>query len=574
IFKLLPSIRNSKNPNFLESIFVEKVQLEGNGNLSTFSSLLRKQVSASKVIDELYGNYKYAITANGKLSKLNITKFKADLDDISLSASGDKVFQDLSAHLSLRGKDLFLRGVETKVAGRNKVSLEAEIKDFTEVLHKQNLSKLLENLVAKTEIRIRSLINPKEFFDFLSSFGFINTQSLNFEESINIPFFLKLKPKEDEINFEFSTNFYQFNIDGLDVKQAISSDKIEEISAYGNYKLGSGVVRLEELFYGGEKFGILANLDGKPENFNFQISSAPLIDLSELSKVWLNENAHGRFKGLIEAKNVNLYEDRSWLRNLSVEFHSEENVHDIQYGILYGKYFDFFLNTKDGNGPLKLTTKKGKVKNLQVVNLKAIANVENAEKLNLESISLESADGIFNLKGIVDLSTWHSTLTGNMKGVDVETVSNNLFENKGNYNGKGDLTYTFEGNFLDMLSSKPPDEASGEFLIKHGSLEQLEELSKNLHLANLVFGGPLNFSLQSIQNYKNPNGEGNFHFINGKWVYEQSTDTIHLLEANYTGQNSLHLKINGDWNFGKQNLDLEVYGFIPKRPRNLSEELA
>ncbi|MDX1919889.1 MAG: hypothetical protein SFU25_04045, partial [Candidatus Caenarcaniphilales bacterium] len=299
----------------------------------------------------------------------------------------------------------------------------------------------------------------------------------------------------------------------------------------------------------------------------------PLIDLEELSKIWFNENASGQFKGQLAVVDFDPKEKNSWLKNLHVNFRSEENVHDIQYGILYGKHFALEVDTKDGDGTLNLHTRKGKIKNLQITNLSSQATIEDRERLVIESTSLKAADGVINLNGNINLKNWDSFFTGSMDGVNIETVSNNLFNNLGDYNGKGRLEYNFKGNFKELLTSKPPEDAYGRFAIQQGSLVQVQELSKNLHLVNLIFGGPFNLGgfFSSLEKFRNPQGEGNFKLIDGEWSFDGDQKKIRLEEANYVGTNALHLKLFGDWDYKNSIVDLDVFGFMPKKPKYIGQ---
>ncbi|MDJ0626423.1 MAG: hypothetical protein QNJ31_08690 [Candidatus Caenarcaniphilales bacterium] len=558
-----------------------KILLKGRTNAEDLESIIAILNSKFNKNVQKNSQNEYPINLNGEIAysinfaNSSFRKFDIDLKNFSANYEDANLINQLSGNLHLKNKDLLLSNSSFDIADKSKFKMFAKLHNFVELtnLNKQLNSKdLLEN----SELRIRALVNPHSLIKNLQGKGFIDGSfSMEIDESIYLPLFIKIYPKKNLIGFDFATNFHKIQVGKSKIHLSQNLSNLEQIYGTGDIDLEKQKLRIHEIHYRGDNFGILAQMEGQKDFASFKIESAPLIDLSELSKIWFTENASGQFRGKIVNKGFNPQIENSWLNNLEVSFHSEENVHDIQYGILYGKHFSFELMTKNGDGNLSLSTKKGKLKNLQITDLISSAKIKDGSILEIQKTSFKAADGKVDLAGQIDLNNWDSKFNGQMKGVNIETMSNNLFNNKGDYNGKGNLTYDFTGNFLELLASKPPTSADGSFSIESGSLNQTETLSKNLHLANLIFGGPLNFRLNTIGNYLNPTGEGNFKFINGQWRFDdKGSNVIHFEEANYAGLNALHLKMNGEWDYEKEYVDFDVYGFLPKKPMILSERQA
>ncbi len=409
---------------------------------------------------------------------------------------------------------------------------------------------------------IHILVNPKNVTEFLQE-----KPGIAFDEGIYLPMSINVKAlSPQELDLHFSSSFHKMQLFEKKIVFVPDLNQLENLIGDGNLNWKTKNFKINNLAYSGKDFGILLKAFGQPDKFDFSLESAPLLDLGEIAKIWSEDSAAGQFRGKIIAKDFEPKDQSTWIQNLSAELYSEEDVHDFEYGILFGKYFNFNLKTENGNGNVKLLTRKGKIKNLQITNLSSQLQIKNGNQAVLTECSLETADGKAEVNGNINLSSGEAELTGNMNDVNIETVSNNLFGNLGNYNGKANLNYYLQGNFIDLLKSAPPTAANGDFELKKGSMKQISELSKGLNLANLVFGLPIYFSFSTISHILQPEQDADFLSIKGKWRFSDKQKKIFLEDAVFKGINALHLSLNGDWDFVDKDMNFDVYGFIPKRP--------
>ncbi len=498
--------------------------------------------------------------------KINKSKYKlSGMTNFALEGQGQNlkaVDINLNKGQAYWGKDLWLNNLSAliKLNEKNQLildNLEAALKEHSQIQAK--------GIFDPFKLRLNILIHPKSL---LADYA-----KINFAEHIYIPIQVNLSPnfKTQDLNFQFSSNLRKLQLNNgiIHFAQDLSLSKL---IGSGKLNWASQNFVLTDLIYQGDEFGLILNAQGKPDNINLVLESAPLLDLAEIAKLWSNEYAGGAFRGKVVANGINLKNPKSWLKDLKLELYSEEDVHDIEYGILYGKHFQLYSEVKEGDGYLTLSTKKGKIKNLQITDLYSSLKIINGKTAQFEEVSFKAAEGKANLQGEIDLDSGESDLIGNMKNVNIETITNNLFGNSGDYNGTGNLNYELKGDFLNIIQTAHPDEANGSFALKDGFLKQTAELSKNLDLANLVFGGPLNFSLEALNRTLSPNEKlnGGFISLNGDWSFDKENKSIELTNTVYEGKNALLMSINGDWGFESKNLNFDVYGFMPKKPMVLS----
>ena len=487
---------------------------------------------------KLIGIVNFALEGQGK----NLKEVNLNLDQGQIYWNKELWLNDLNASVKLnKNKQLILDNLKADLKGQSRI-------------HVRGILDLLK-------FRLNVLIHPKSLLT--------NYDKLNFADNIYIPIQINLNPnlKTHDLNFQFSSNLrkLQLNNGVIHFAQDLSLTKL-----IGNLKLNwiNHDFVLTDLIYQGDEFGLILNAKGKPDNINLVLESAPLLDLAEIAKLWSNEYAGGAFRGKVIANGINLKNPKSWLKDLKLELYSEEDVHDIEYGILYGKHFQLYSEVKDGDGYLTLSTKKGKIKNLQITDLYSYLKIINGTTAQFEEASFKAAEGKASFRGEINLDNGKSDLAGSMKNVNIETITNNLFGNSGDYNGTGNLNYEMKGDFLNIIQTAHPDQANGSFALKDGFLKQTAELSKNLDLANLVFGGPLNFNLEALNRTVSPNEKlnGGFVSLNGDWNFDKENKTIQLTNTVYEGKNALLMSINGDWGFESKTLKFDVYGFMPKKP--------
>jgi hypothetical protein len=534
--------------------------IQTNIGLSDIKSLISlispKNTSALK-------DYKFAGLISGDIQVSNKTLHKLDLklNNIEIDHNNIQLVNSLNGDLKLgKNNNIVLQNVNGNFNNINKFTLSGiyTIPDQSnEFANKHN-----------SRLNINAFINPQNINEFMKSINPNFVPKIVFDEGVYIPLSLILKPSNTKtIDLEFSSNFHKMQLYEGKIHLAQDLSKMETITGNAFLDLTSKEFNISDLFYSGKEFGILTQISGYPNKLNFSVESSPLLDLGEIATLWSDDLASGQFRGKISAKDFNPQDNSTWIQNLQAAMYSEEDVHDFEYGILYGKHFRFDMNTKDGNGFLSLQTKKGKIKNLQVTNLNSNVEIKNGLEAILQNFSFETADGKANMNGNINLTSGQTFLNGAMNDVNIETVSNNLFSNIGNYNGKGDLSYKLNGDFINLLKSKPPQNATGDFALKDGVMKQIAQLSKGLNLANLVFGMPLYFSLSTVSHILQPEQDAAFSSITGKWSFNDTIKRIILKDVIYTGTNALYMSLDGHWDFASKDLNFDVYGFLPKRPQ-------
>jgi hypothetical protein len=504
-----------------------------------------------------------------KLAYDTLEKVDLKLTEVGANLKGDQLVSNLNGRLNLNGDyQLVFNNFEGNFNNQNKFKIAGHLGvPGLNTLRRKNY---LDSLV-QSQLSLNTFVNPKNLLDLAKKFNPQFQSKVAFDEKVYLPVAIILSPdSQHSANFSFSSNFHKMQLyDGkINLSQDISN--IENLTGSGHYDLNSKQFTVKDLVYAGNEFGILANAGGKPDKFNFSIESSPLLDLGELAKLWSDDYASGQFRGKLIVKDFQPKDQSTWIRNLEAEMHSEEDVHDFSYGILYGKHFQFNMKTENGNGQIALHTLKGKLKNLQVTNLNSVFQIKDGLEAILKEFSIETADGKAVMSGDVNLANGDTRLQGAMNDVNIETISNNLFSNLGDYNGKGDLSYELKGNFLSLLKSGPPEKAQGAFELRDGVMKQAAQLSKGLNLANLVFGLPVYFSFSTLNHVLQPQQDAAFWSIRGKWFFENDLKRIALKDTIYTGVNALHLSLNGNWDYVDKDLNFDVYGFIPKRPLKLS----
>lgn len=489
----------------------------------------------------------------------------------SLKYKGNTTVTDFNGKVLLsKNNELILKELRGIFNIENKFKINGNF-NLTSIIKALKSKDLKDSLINNSELSINAFVNPQNLNEYFAKINPSFTPSLLFDHKVYIPLHISFKPKSREaFDILFSSNFHKLQLYKGKIFLAQDMSKIENITAVSSFNYKSKSFKITDLFYSGKDFGILFNAKGILDKFDFSFESSPLLDIGEIAKLWSDDYASGQFRGKIIAKDFEPKNKSTWIRNLESHMYSEEDVHDFQYGILYGKYFKFDMKTEKGDGYMSLQTLKGKVKNLQITNLNSIISIKDGATATLNECSLETADGKAYLEGDIDLQTGKAYINGALSNVNVETINNNLFGNLGDYNGKGNLTYQLKGNFASLLKSSRPDSASGEFDLTEGTVKQVGELSKGLHLANLVYGGPLYFSFDTINHILKPQQDISFLSIKGKWNFLDPVTKVILQDTVYIGGNALHLSLNGDWDFVNKDVDLNVYGFLPKRPTSLN----
>jgi hypothetical protein len=564
---------------------LEKLNLEFNSKLSMndldgFSSFF----TGKKLQEFLCINSKDKQCLNYTLKGLFETHLKIINGKIqSLKFNGE------SLNVNLNGENLIQEGKLICYLGEKSESLNAEMTGFFLEKNRFNLKAFIKNPygaynsghgmplaklfnITGPTINLKLLVNPDSIVKFMRRNDLFKGTTIEFNDQVIVPLMLKLKLKDKNLwEAKITSNFRKLILYKNVINLSQDNSSIESINGLLDFNTSDNHFNLRELYYTGKDFGIKFVAEGTPKKFDLLIESAPLLDLGEIAKIWSNEYAKGRFRGRLFIKDFQPEDQLSMLRNMETQLYSEDDADDFQYGIIYGKYFELNGQTKDGNGLINLSTDKGKIKNLQITGLNSTFEIKDGKQAVLKECTLTTANGQGTIMGRIDVPTGETFLFGSMRDVNIETISNNLFGNLGDYNGKGSLSYELFGNFADILQSQPPQMAFGEFKLNDGYVRQVVDLSKNLNLANLIFGMPLSISFSTIDKIINPQSDGEFIGIAGRWSFTNKNKKIFLTDTKYVGTNALHLSLNGEWDFKIKQLYFDVYGFIPKRPLKLSE---
>ncbi len=556
------------NLNQASGAFPGKLELSGEMSLADIQALTTPFLS-TKIVQKL-NDYQINGRVKGglKIAGNNIQQLDFQFDGSEAFFKEQNLVQGLSGrlHFNPNSQRLEISNLNGLFNSQNKFKVNG-ILGIPANLNAFKNKNFMDSMISRSELHLNAFLNPNSLNNYLQQINPEYKPKVNFDEKVYLPLSASLLPDSSHsANLAFSSSFHKLQLYDGKIHLGQDMSKIENLTGKAHFDLKSKNFAIGNLFYSGKEFGVLVKADGKPDNLNFSVESSPLLDLGEIAKLWSDEYASGQFRGKVIAKNFNPQDSTTWLKNMEAEMHSEEDVHDFAYGILYGKHFQFNLLTSNGDGEASLRTRKGKLRNLQVTNLNTNLHFEDGLKAILKEFSVETADGSAFMNGEINMQTGDTALAGSMKDVNIETVSNNLFGNLGDYNGKGDLNYLLQGNFVDLLRSAPPDEAQGDFELKNGVMRQAAQLSKGLNLANLAFGLPLYFSFSTISHILQPEQDAAFWSIKGRWFFENDKKRIVLKDTVYKGINALHLSLNGEWDFREKDLNFDVYGFIPKRP--------
>jgi len=215
------------------------------------------------------------------------------------------------------------------------------------------------------------------------------------------------------------------------------------------------------------------------------------------------------------------------------------------------------------NGTIK--AKEIKLRDLNASNFSANFNKNEDDKLNIENVKLDIANGEMIAKGNIDLNKIKVSLDSEIKNCDANILASGFLgannQIYGTMNGKlvfeGEKIYSKEG--LSSIISKINFEILNGRMPKLGSLEYL------LRAANFYKSGILGLSLNNLIEILIPYKTGEFETIKGNLsIKDGMADTIEI----YSKGKNLSVFIQGNYNLINQEAEIMVFGRLAKNVSN------
>ncbi len=538
-------------------------------------------------------NNKEVLLKNLKLSGI------LPLEEVS-KVFNNKGFQDFQGFLNIKSLNIEDSKLKTFIsdldsirfkyknqeikAKTGQIELNKTILDFKDIfVSYNNNSKFRFNggLLVNDKININ---NFNSFFNLKTLHGYIHghispddlieifNKKLNFKlkklNKLPIPLRIGFKPEGDFINFDFDSHFESLGIISIDWM-------ISEQNSPG-YIIAKGSINPKDYSFDLPVFecvlnglNLTAKANGKPDNFSFNALTDPLIDLEKLFKKIKDYNLSGIAYGSINGKNVNIFDKTSFWNNLEMNLYTGD-TENISIGKIYMKKLNFHYISKNGIGFPTLTIKSGRLNNLIFENVNSSMKVEN-NKLNINGISFDTAQGNVLLSGYINLLSEDGYLEGKANNLEVGEVARGLSGLRG-FNGRGDFSFSMNGYLKSLLNTNEIKDisASGSFHLSDGNVSKLIDLQKKLNLANLVFGGPFALNLNSFLEVLMPQNNGYYKILEGEVLLKNKKIIIPITQ--YIGKNDLKLNTAGIYYRDENIANFAVIGSIPKIPIRVNSE--
>ena len=207
----------------------------------------------------------------------------------------------------------------------------------------------------------------------------------------------------------------------------------------------------------------------------------------------------------------------------------------------------------------EIVADKIKIKELNATDFKSTFSIDKNMIAKVDKYAFDLADG--NVDGDItfNLLNNHMNLNAHINNSNAQTISEALFDMKGQFYGivNGDLNLNCTGK--DQDSCLKTLTGKGEFVINNGRMPKLGSLEYLLKASNLVTGGITGISINGIIDLITPLKTGEFKSITGHYIIEDGI--VKDLEVFSKGKD-LNLYLTGSYNIENYIADMEVYGSL------------
>ncbi len=462
-------------------------------------------------------------------------------------------------------KDVFLSVQELEEVGRGlKGNFSLEGQDTSALALQGDFSLpfasrfVLEGLLGLPNAPLEELGTALSFSGELDSV-------LHYEDFLTSDFLTILKPllkREMASGLALSSSL---NKASNDPNWQLKVDSGERIALVGSYDMEELVLDLSRLKLSFNGLNVEAKGRGDLENFALEAYTAPSFDLT---RFFADSSfpISGELFGKMKSDHIDLSDLKSILKNLHASIQSpKERALVYAAATLRGLTWDF--ESKDGEGYSALFVQEGEVKELPFKALKASLKLVQ-DRLTLESLGLESAQGSLDLYGALNLETQDGIFSGKAQGLEVGEIARGLFGEKG-FSGKGNFTFLVDGHLLSLLTRQDAVFASGTFALTDGHVASVNQLERQLNLGNLILGGPLALNTITMLETFAPRNEGFYRSLSGEWLIDK--ELVRLPRMKYRGVSELTLNAAGGWNRATDWLEFNFIGSIPRIPVRVNE---
>lgn len=398
---------------------------------------------------------------------------------------------------------------------------------------------------------------------------------LSFDQSAMIPVSLSFAPlvHEDDNLFKSVKFILESQIQPLGV---LSSKWHSVEYNLPGYVMADGMIDLEDAYFELQNLECILNglnfigtADGYLDDFSFVMSTDPLIDLGRLFGRIKGYELFGSLYGKAKGKHINMFDKRTLWNNLELYLATKKDK-SIDISDLNMKGLNLQYVSKDGEGYSTIFVRDGRFRNLPFNTLNSSVRLSN-NNLFIDGLSLNTADGVFNMSGHMSLLDYHGYFEGQAQELSVGDIARGLANERG-FNGQGDFMFGVEGRFMTLLDLKDDSNvtASGSFFLRDGNVSKVMDIEKKLNLANLVFGGPFSLNLNSVLEVLAPQNNGYYKTLDGEILMDN--DKVILTVGRYRGKNDLNLNLSGVLNRSENYSRFSIVGSIPKIPVRVNSQ--
>ena len=216
--------------------------------------------------------------------------------------------------------------------------------------------------------------------------------------------------------------------------------------------------------------------------------------------------------------------------------------------------------------PSQIIVKQGEItadniiiKTLKATDFNALFNIDNKMTANVDNYRFIVANGNVDGSMTYNLLTNKLDVIAHINNSNAQTISESLFNMKGQFYGLVDGDMTLSCNGKDQNTCLKTLSGDGKFVINDGRMPKLGSLEYLLKAGNLVTGGITGISINGIIDLITPLKTGEFKSITGHYDIEDGI--VKNLEVFSRGKD-LNLYLTGSYNIENYNADMEVFGTL------------
>lgn len=214
----------------------------------------------------------------------------------------------------------------------------------------------------------------------------------------------------------------------------------------------------------------------------------------------------------------------------------------------------------------EITADTIKLKAIEATNFKANATLTNNMLFDVDNYAFDLAGG--NVSGDLKYNLLNKKLVLNsqIKNSSAQTISESLFDLKGQLYGKVSGNMAFVCNGKSQISCMSTLSGNGDFEVSHGRMPKLGSLEYLLKAANLAKGGITGLSINGIIDLITPLKTGEFESISGSYIVDEGiARDINI----YSKGKDLNLYLTGSYNIVNSIANMKVYGTLSNNITNV-----